>query len=224
MRKNLIIAHRGIHDNITTPENSISSFRKAIDKNLPIEFDIQLTKDNKLVIFHDDNLKRMTNKDKFIKECTYEEIKDLKLKNTDEKIPLLKDVLKLVDGKVLLDIELKMDVTDHSLEDGLIEILKDYNGEVILKSFDYRKVKYLKKHTNYKIGLLIKRMSGFKDFIIRNINFNIIIKPDFLACNKNMLDCKSVKTFKKDIYIWTIKNKDELKIYKSDYYISENIF
>ena len=218
-----IIAHRGIH-NEAIPENSMKAFSLALKKNIPIEFDVHILKDKNIVVFHDDNLKRMTNKDKFIKECTYEEIKDLKLKNTNEKIPLLKDVLKLVDGKVLLDIELKMDVTDHSLEDGLIEILKDYNGEVILKSFDYRKVKYLKKHTNYKIGLLIKRMSGFKDFIIRNINFNIMIKPDFLACNKNMLDCKSVKTFKKDIYIWTIKNKDELKIYKSDYYISENIF
>ena len=218
-----IIAHRGIH-NEAIPENSMKAFSLALKKNIPIEFDVHILKDKNIVIFHDENLKRMTNKDKFIKECTYEEIKDLKLKNTNEKIPLLKDVLKLVDGKVLLDIELKMDVTDHSLEDGLIEILKDYNGEVILKSFDYRKVKYLKKHTNYKIGLLIKRMSGFKDFIIRNINFNILIKPDFLACNKNMLDCKSVKTFKKDIYIWTIKNKDELKIYKSDYYISENIF
>lgn len=218
-----IIAHRGIH-NEAIPENSMKAFSLALKKNISIEFDVHILKDKNIVVFHDDNLKRMTNKDKFIKECTYEEIKDLKLKNTDEKIPLLKDVLKLVDGKVLLDIELKMDVTDHSLEDGLIEILKDYNGEVILKSFDYRKVKYLKKHTNYKIGLLIKRMSGFKDFIIRNINFNILIKPDFLACNKNMLDCKSVKTFKKDIYIWTIKNKDELKIYKSDYYISENIF
>ncbi|MCI5521192.1 MAG: hypothetical protein MR411_01055 [Tenericutes bacterium] len=218
-----IIAHRGIH-NEAIPENSMKAFSLALKKNIPIEFDVHILKDKNIVVFHDDNLKRMTNKDKFIKECTYEEIKDLKLKNTNEKIPLLKDVLKLVDGKVLLDIELKMDVTDHSLEDGLIEILKDYNGEVILKSFDYRKVKYLKKHTNYKIGLLIKRMSGFKDFIIRNINFNILIKPDFLACNKNMLDCKSVKTFKKDIYIWTIKNKDELKIYKSDYYISENIF
>ena len=218
-----IIAHRGIH-NEAIPENSMKAFSLALKKNIPIEFDVHILKDKNIVVFHDDNLKRMTNKDKFIKECTYEEIKDLKLKNTNEKIPLLKDVLKLVDGKVLLDIELKMDVTDHSLEDGLIEILKDYNGEVILKSFDYRKVKYLKKHTNYKIGLLIKRMSGFKDFIIRNINFNILIKHDFLACNKNMLDCKSVKTFKKDIYIWTIKNKDELKIYKSDYYISENIF
>ena len=218
-----LIAHRGIH-NEAIPENSMKAFSLALKKNIPIEFDVHILKDKNIVVFHDDNLKRMTNKDKFIKECTYEEIKDLKLKNTNEKIPLLKDVLKLVDGKVLLDIELKMDVTDHSLEDGLIEILKDYNGEVILKSFDYRKVKYLKKHTNYKIGLLIKRMSGFKDFIIRNINFNILIKPDFLACNKNMLDCKSVKTFKKDIYIWTIKNKDELKIYKYDYYISENIF
>ena len=218
-----IIAHRGIH-NEAIPENSMKAFSLALKKNIPIEFDVHILKVKNIVVFHDDNLKRMTNKDKFIKECTYEEIKDLKLKNTNEKIPLLKDVLKLVDGKVLLDIELKMDVTDHSLEDGLIEILKYYNGEVILKSFDFRKVKYLKKHTNYKIGLLIKRMSGFKDFIIRNINFNIIIKPDSLACNKNMLDCKSVKTFKKDIYIWTIKNKDELKIYKSDYYISENIF
>ncbi|MDD6388241.1 MAG: glycerophosphodiester phosphodiesterase family protein [Bacilli bacterium] len=218
-----IIAHRGIH-NEAIPENSMKAFSLALKKNIPIEFDVHILKDKNIVVFHDDNLKRMTNKDKFIKECTYEEIKNLKLKNTNEKIPLLKDVLKLVDGKVLLDIELKMDVTDHSLEDGLIEILKDYNGEVILKSFDFRKVKYLKKHTNYKIGLLIKRMSGFKDFIIRNINFNIMIKPDFLACNKNMLDCKSVKTFKKDIYIWTIKNKDELKIYKSDYYISENVF
>ena len=218
-----IIAHRGIH-NEAIPENSMKAFSLALKKNIPIEFDVHILKDKNIVVFHDDNLKRMTNKDKFIKECTYEGIKDLKLKNTNEKIPLLKDVLKLVDGKVLLDIELKMDVTDHSLEDCLIEILKDYNGEVILKSFDFRKVKYLKKHTNYKIGLLIKRMSGFKDFIIRNINFNIMIKPDFLACNKNMLDCKSVKTFKKDVYIWTIKNKDELKIYKSDYYISENIF
>lgn len=218
-----IIAHRGIH-NEAIPENSMKAFSLALKKNIPIEFDVHILKDKNIVVFHDDNLKRMTNKDKFIKDCTYEEIKDLKLKNTNEKIPLLKDVLKLVDGKVLLDIELKMDVTDHSLEDGLIEILKDYNGEVILKSFDFRKVKYLKKQTNYKIGLLIKRMRGFKDFIIRNINFNIIIKPDFLACNKNMLDCKSVKTFKKDIYIWTIKNKDELKTYKSDYYISENVF
>ena len=218
-----IITNRLIH-NKYIPANSMKAFSLALKKNIPIEFDVHILKDKNIVVFHDDNLKRMTNKDKFIKECTYEEIKDLKLKNTNEKIPLLKDVLKLVDGKVLLDIELKMDVTDHSLEDGLIEILKDYNGKVILKSFDYRKVKYLKKHTNYKIGLLIKRMSGFKDFIIRNINFNIMIKPDFLACNKNMLDCKSVKTFKKDIYIWTIKNKDELKIYKSDYYISENIF
>lgn len=218
-----IIAHRGIH-NEAIPENSMKAFSLALKKNIPIEFDVHILKDKNIVVFHDDNLKRMTNKDKFIKECTYEEIKNLKLKNTNENIPLLIDVLNLVNGKVLLDIELKMDVQDHSLENELIKILKDYNGEVILKSFDYKKVLYLKKHTNYKVGLLIKRMNGFKDFIIRNINFNIIIKPDFLACSKKMLDCRSVKQFKKDIYIWTIKNKDEIKLYKADYYISENVF
>ena len=54
------IAHRGMFDNIKIPENSLSSFKKALKYNYSIELDIQLTKDNILVVFHDSNLKRMT--------------------------------------------------------------------------------------------------------------------------------------------------------------------
>ena len=61
--KSRIIAHRGIHNNLDIPENSIKSFKEAIKQKLPIEFDVQLTKDNKIIIFHDYNLKRMTNLD-----------------------------------------------------------------------------------------------------------------------------------------------------------------
>ena len=111
--KKLCIAHRGLYDE-KIPENSMKAFEKAVSKNIPIEFDIHVLKDKNIVVFHDDNLYRMTGVDKKLIECTYEDIKNYKLKNTKETIPLLKDVLKMVNGKVLLDIELK---SDHKLYD-----------------------------------------------------------------------------------------------------------
>ena len=62
--KNTVIAHRGIHDNKEIPENSLKAFKLSIENNLTIELDIQLTKDNHLIVFHDANLKRMTGIDK----------------------------------------------------------------------------------------------------------------------------------------------------------------
>ena len=92
------IAHRGIHNNIDIPENSLLAFKKAKELNIPIELDIQITKDNRLIVFHDYSLNRMTNIDKKIKDCTYQELSRINLLKTNEKIPLLKDVLKLING------------------------------------------------------------------------------------------------------------------------------
>ena len=71
--KNKVIAHRGIHNNKTVPENSIKAFEKAIKRKIPIELDVHILKDNTLVVFHDDNLKRMTHIDKKIRDYTYPE-------------------------------------------------------------------------------------------------------------------------------------------------------
>lgn len=87
--KNKIVAHRGYHDKDKgIPENSMLAFKRAIDENYLIEFDLHLLKDGKVVVFHDDNLKRMTGIDALIKDKTYEEIKQLKLLDTNERIPL----------------------------------------------------------------------------------------------------------------------------------------
>ena len=75
--KNLIIAHRGLFNNKDIPENSLSSFKKALDKNIPIELDVRLTKDNVLVVFHDTNLKRLTGLDKKVKDVSYSVIRKL---------------------------------------------------------------------------------------------------------------------------------------------------
>ena len=229
--KNKLIAHRGLHDK-DTPENSMGAFKKALEKDIAIEFDVHLLKDNKIVVFHDDNLKRMTGIDKKINELSYDEIKDIKLANSDEKIPLLEDVLKLVNGKVLLDIELKCDHEKYKLEDALIEVLKDYTGKIVLKSFDYKTVKYLKKKTSYKVGLLIKNLDGkninkFDRYLLKSNLFLKYIKPDFIACDYRILDYKNIKSFRtrNPIFTWTIKDENILEQVKdkADYYLVENI-
>lgn len=228
--KNKIIAHRGIFDNKTIPENSIKAFKLALNKNLTIELDVHLTKDNELVVFHDDNLKRMTSVDSIIEKFTLKEIKKLKLLDTDETIPTLDEVLKLIDGKILLDIEIKVNKSVKKIVKKLLETLDTYNGKVIIKSFNPFAVKEVKKNTDkYLVGLLIDYYSKNKIF-----NFftktNIIIpfcKPDFLGINKKMLKTKNIKKYlnKLPIMIWTIKKEDEItKINNENFiYICNNL-
>ena len=69
------IAHRGIFNNIDIPENSMKAFRQAISQSCDFELDVQLTKDNVLIVFHDLNLKRMTGLDQNVEDTLYSEIK-----------------------------------------------------------------------------------------------------------------------------------------------------
>lgn len=229
-----MIAHRGLHNKLI-PENSLEAFKKCVERNISIEFDVHILKDGTLIVFHDDNLKRMTGIDKYLINCDYEEVSKLYLENSKEKIPTLDEVLKLVDGRVSLDIELKYDQKRYLLEKALIKRLKDYKGDFVLKSFDYKAVLYLKTHTNYKVGLLLydtkkhkKETLWIERFILRHVNFLKLVKPDFVACELSMFPtCRIAKYRKKGhpVYIWTIRTKEELKTAKQygDYYLVEKI-
>lgn len=83
------VAHRGIHDNITVPENSLPAFNAAAEAGCGIELDVQFTKDRQLVVFHDDNLSRMCGDDRLVIDVTYDELSKMRLLDSDEKIPLL---------------------------------------------------------------------------------------------------------------------------------------
>ena len=207
MFNNLIIAHRGVHDNKNTPENSLKAFYKALIEKYPIELDIQLTKDNEIVVFHDKNLKRMTGVDKNVSDLTLDEIKKLKLLNTNEQIPTLDEVLKLVNGKVLLDIEIKPTDKYKEICALLNEKLKNYKGDVLVKSFDYRIPRWFKKNNpNIKRGLLL---SDTNHCMLRLLT----CKPDFLAISKKC----DIKPFLKKypILLWTIKGKNEIDKYNN---------
>lgn len=93
-----LIAHRGMYNEANgIPENSIKAFELAISYGYSIELDLHILKDDTVVVFHDDNLNRMTGVNKDLKNLTYSDIKDLKLQNTNYHIPLFKNVLDLVD-------------------------------------------------------------------------------------------------------------------------------
>jgi len=212
--KNLIIAHRGIHDNDKVPENSLLAFKKAVNLSIPIELDVQLTKDNVLVVYHDRNLKRLTNINKDISDLSFDEIKNINLLNTNEKIPTLQQVLKLVDGKVFLDIELKPTKKVRIICKELYDTLKNYNGKYIVKSFDPRIVFYLRLHYPTIIrGLLLnnKNSKNNGNNMITNFLLIQLCKPDFLAVSKSLVNNKYFKKTMKKLptLVWTINSKED---------------
>ena len=142
--KDSLIAHRGVH--IDAPENTINAFKEAVKKKYIIEFDVHLLKDNTVVVFHDDNLKRMTGQNKKLKDCTYEEIKDLQLLDSNDYIPTLKEVLKIINGKVPIIVELKSDRKVGLLEKELVKQLDKYKGKFCVKSFNPLSIRWFRKN------------------------------------------------------------------------------
>ncbi len=117
-----------------------------MDKGYGIELDVHLTADNELVVHHDDSLYRMCHIERDIKDMTLKEIRQYVLLNTEEKIPTLQEVLKLVDGRVPLLIELKTE--SHSC-DRLCRILsktmRNYSGKYMIESFNPLALRWYKK-------------------------------------------------------------------------------
>ena len=229
-----LIAHRGYHDDEKgIPENSMRAFEEAVKNNFIIELDVHILKDGEVVVFHDDNLIRMTGIDRKIKDYTYSEISKLRLKETEEKIPLLKEVLDLVNGKVPLIIELKTDVKCGKLEKEAIKILKQYNGEYAIKSFNPLSVNYFRKHSPSTIrGQLASDFKNDNMFILKKIFlkhmlFNCISKPDFISYDIRVLPNKKIARIREKQLVlgWTARSEEDIEKAKKycDNVIFENI-
>lgn len=231
---NRLIAHRGYH-NIKKgiPENSMLAFKEAIKNDLIIELDVHILKDGKVVVFHDDNIKRMTGIDRNIKDMNYGELKKIQLQETNQKIPLLNDVLELIDGKVPVIIELKYDVKCGILEKEVIKIIKNYTGEFAVKSFNPFAIRYFRKNFPEAIrGQLAsnfkeKKMLKIKKIFLSKMFFNFLTKPDFISFDIRSLPNSRVKRLRNNKLIlgWTIRSKEDLEYAKSycDNFICENI-
>ena len=211
--KNRLIAHRGLHKNKIIPENSMLAFKAAIEKNYAIEFDINITKDNQIVVFHDDDLNRLCNKKENIEDVSYDFLKDLNLYESNEKIPLLKELLDQVAGKIPLIIEIKKHKNIGLLENILLEMLKEYKGEYFICSFEKDILFWLEKNKPKEIRGLIFESLPIKFKKYEKIAFlykYFKSKADFISLEDKLIDSSIYDFCKKkelDIVVWTIKDK-----------------
>ena len=160
-------AHRGLHQKPTVPENSLAAFKAAVEKGYAIELDVHLMRDGNIAVIHDSSLKRTAGYDVKIEDLTISDLEKFKLEESNEKIPTLKQVLELVDGKVPLLVEIKTENNCAAVTKRTIEILKGYEGEYLIESFDPRCILWLKKHApNIVRGQLTQ------NFIKEKIHYN----------------------------------------------------
>lgn len=136
------IAHRALHDRAAGRiENSPAAIRAAIDHGYGIEIDLQLSRDGVPMVFHDEELDRLTAETGPVAARSAAGLKAIRLKDGADGIPTLEEVLALVGGRVPLLIELKdqsrvMGPTDGRLEAATAAALQGYGGEVALMSFN----------------------------------------------------------------------------------------
>lgn len=216
------IAHRGLFKPENVPENSCAAFDRAVKRGYGIELDVQLTKDGKLVVFHDATLMRMCGIERKLQECSYQELQKFTLGKSTEKIPLFQDVLNLVAGKVPMIIEVKAEGDYIKTTKRLFEILGDYSGIYCVESFHPGVLAWCRRHkpevlrgqlsTNYWKNK-INRTWPVK-FVLTNLLLNFYGKPDFIAYNYQYADTFSYalcrKLYRVKNAAWTVRSEEAL--------------
>lgn len=211
-----IIGHKGACKQ--APENTLSSFRIALEmkKCDGIEFDIQLSKDGELFVFHDWDLEKAGNSTGRIMDIRSEELQALDVGSwyskefEKEKIPLLKEVLDIMPDDIMLNIEFKEELSaERGGEKKLAMLLKSYeNKNIVVSSFSHNLLANINiLNPQIKLGLLTGTTLLNLDRYIENLGFDVhSFHPYvYLANGKEVALTKSmgIKT-----YVWTV-NKIE---------------
>ena len=230
-----LYAHRGLHDQQgNATENSPKAFALAVEHGFGIELDVQHTKDGRLVVCHDGNLKRVCGVDKRIFDLTYEELCAIPLPDGTH-VPLFAEVLKLVDGKAPLIVEIKHYGKVVSTCEDTLAHLRAYRGAYCVESFHPLAVRYFRKHAPDIVrGQLAwggkwnkVDLSGAAHFAMKYLLVNVLGRPHFIAYSVPSDHTLSMwlmkRLYKPLLAAWTIRDQsvldDALKEY--DYPIFE---
>lgn len=214
-----LVAHRGLHDNATAaPENSLPAFARAVARGHGVELDVHVTLDGELVVFHDNTLARMTGAEGVLEDQTLEELRGLRLLQTDCRIPLLSEVLAVLNGQVPLILEIKNDFKANlgRLESRLIPMLEQYGGKVVLESFNPHVVDWLRAHApQYVRGqLACEDESNWQQMLyVRHFLFNPLTAPQFIAYDIDAIDWKIRTACRRHgipLIAWTVRTEQQL--------------
>lgn len=227
--KKVYFAHRGLHDNASdAPENSMAAFRKAVEAGLGMELDVQVTKDGVPVIFHDFKLNRICKAEGKISGCTYEELQDYRLCDSEERIPKLSELLEMVDGKAPLIVEIKAETANVSCCAVIDRMLRAYRGAYCIESFNPFVLWWFRRnHRDVVRGQLssnFRREGEYWNilyFLMTHLLFNFLTKPDFIAYNHKFSEepgrriCR--RLYRHPAAAWTVRSQQDLEALKGEY-------
>ena len=183
-------AHRGLFAaDQSVPENSLPAFRAAVEAGYGIELDVQLSKDKVVVVFHDDDLKRVCGVDARVDSLTFDELQQLALLNTTERIPTFSDVLAVLDGKIPMIVELKSGGDWKTLCEKTLALLAQYKGDYCVESFHPLLVRWFYLHAPQILrGQLSEAyryskryVPWYQSLMMSRLLTNILTHPQFIA-------------------------------------------
>ncbi|MFG2631972.1 glycerophosphodiester phosphodiesterase family protein [Streptomyces sp. NPDC048473] len=188
------IAHRGLFDPaLGVPENSLPAFRRAVERGIPVELDVQLTHDGTLVVVHDATLERMTGTTLHVSQVRRVDLGRLRLGDSGEPVPTLEQALEVIDGRIPVVVDVRRWGSELSprLERAVAAGIQDYRGPVALQSFDPLAVYRLRRLINDRpVGQIsgTLRSAGWAAALIgRTMVTNLVTSPDFIAYELEML-------------------------------------
>lgn len=212
-----IVAHRGFSS--VAPENTLAAFQKAIETGADyIELDVHKTKDDSIVVIHDNSTKRTTSNSKnfLIAENKYDTLSSCKLGYSDkfgdefvnEKLPSLREALLLAEGEIKVCIEIKV----HNAEDEIMKIIEQtkMKDEVIIFSF-YKDVLIKIRNIDEEIPILYLKTRATKASINEavNIRANALGVGPLTLLNKKFIQEAHNKNI--EIWRWTVDKEKTIK-------------
>ena len=216
-------AHRGLFTaDQSIPENSLPAFRRAVENGYGIELDIQLTADHQIVVFHDATLKRVCGIDRPLYEFTFQQLQEIPLANSDERIPLFSDVLALVNGRTPLIVEIKHESGPSAVAAAALNMLRAYQGPYCVESFHPMAVRYFRRHApevvRGQLAMGYKWQTGGNSkaahFVLKHLLVNVLGRPHFIAYSVPTDHTLSMWLMKRLFHPylagWTIRSQDVL--------------
>lgn len=198
-----IIAHRG--GAREAPENTLAAFRQAVGTGYAIECDVRLTKDGRVVVFHDETLERTTNGQGRVADKDLRELQALDA-GGGEKIPSLVDVLELIDGRAPAIIEVKCKEWGseaHRMASALVHEIRAINAtsSVVVASFNSVVLYHVKRMMPKVLrGLVFAKRSFFASKLW--LSEPDLLMPDHHLITKDFVECMHANGYR--VLPWTV--------------------
>ncbi|MBT8183252.1 MAG: glycerophosphodiester phosphodiesterase [Eudoraea sp.] len=208
--KTLVIGHRGAMGHVT--ENTLASVQKAMDLGVDmIEIDVFKIKSGEIMVFHDVRVDKLTNGTGKIEDFNFLEVRQLTL-DGNHKIPLLQDVIKLIDNKIPLNIELKGANTADRVNH-IVNVFVEQHGwdpeNFIISSFNWEELREMRS-INPEIAIAVLTDDDPLQAIgVAKELKAIAINPGFGTLTPGVVQKIQDEGFK--VYSWTVNEQDDIK-------------